>query len=324
MMCSGASCGTAKVDKLKKCPEGNNADIKLAKGTKSDVVPCSIDECQKDQSPKQEDEEACEKRAVITDDVDVLLYNALPDDVLFKQPESSYLGDCPICLIPLALNEGAWKVYGCCSKTVCNGCNFINQRREYEQKLEHACPFCRHLLPKSNAEDKRNIKRRINANDPLALCNSGAQCLNDKKFKTAFKLLSKAAELGDVTAHFNLSIMYSLGQVEKDREKHLYHLEQGSIGGHPSARYNLGNYEWVYGDKERAKKHYMISASLGCDDTIRWLMHAFKKGKVSKEYLAVALRAHQAAVNATKSPQREEAEEAMKRYGEDFDGYSDY
>eukprot|EP00986_Skeletonema_menzelii_P008758 scaffold3801_cov150-Skeletonema_menzelii.AAC.8 len=38
------------------------------------------------------------------------------------------------------------------------------------------------------------------------------------------------------------------------------------------------------------------------------LMVAFKDGLVSKENLASALRAHQAAIDATKSPQREAAE----------------
>ena len=37
-------------------------------------------------------------------------------------------------------------------------------------------------------------------------------------------------------------------------------------------------------------------------------MDAFKKGSVSKDELAAAVRAHQAAVDATKSPQREAAE----------------
>ena len=38
-------------------------------------------------------------------------------------------------------------------------------------------------------------------------------------------------------------------------------------------------------------------------------MKAFKEGFVEKEVLAVALRAHKAAIDATKSPQREAAGE---------------
>jgi predicted RNA-binding protein associated with RNAse of E/G family len=56
-------------------------------------------------------------------------------------------------------------------------------------------------------------------------------------------------------------------------------------------------------------KHLVIAASLGDDDSIKLLMKAFRSGLVSKDDLASALRAHQAAVEETKSPQREAAKE---------------
>jgi TPR repeat protein len=47
--------------------------------------------------------------------------------------------------------------------------------------------------------------------------------------------------MGDVEAHFYLSVMYRKGEgVEKDKKKGLHHLEQAAIGGDPDARYNLG------------------------------------------------------------------------------------
>jgi len=60
---------------------------------------------------------------------------------------------------------------------------------------------------------------------------------------------------------------------------------------------------------ERAVKHYSIAASLGYDDSLEALMKHYKRGRVTKEDFAVSLRAHQAAVDATKSPQREKGEE---------------
>ena len=66
----------------------------------------------------------------------------------------------------------------------------------------------------------------------------------------------------------------------------------------------------------------MIAVKLGHDDSLQGLKNGFKMGMVSKDVFATALRAHQAAVNAMKSPQREEAEkfwakvEAMGRWGE--------
>ena len=55
-------------------------------------------------------------------------------------------------------------------------------------------------------------------------------------------------------------------------------------------------------------QHFIIAATKGDDESIKALMSAFKGGEVRKDVLAAALRAHQAAVDATKSPQRDAAE----------------
>ena len=64
---------------------------------------------------------------------------------------------------------------------------------------------------------------------------------------------------------------------------------------------------------DRAVKHFIIAAKLGDDDSLDALKKGYKKGYVSKEDFAAALRAHQAAVDATKSPQREEGEAFLRR-----------
>jgi len=84
-------------------------------------------------------------------------------------------------------------------------------------------------------------------------------------------------------------------------------VEEAAIGGHPAARYNLGCYEEGNGNIERAVKHYIITAKLGLDAGLGAVKKGFVKGVVSKEDYAAALRGHQAAVDATKSKQREEA-----------------
>ena len=82
--------------------------------------------------------------------------------------------------------------------------------------------------------------------------------------------------------------------------------------GHPIARYNLCIEEEEKGKYDRAMKHLIIAAALGHDASLNALMDGFKDGLVSKKDFAAALRAHQAAIDATKSPQREAAEKARK------------
>mgnify|MGYP006210052615 CR=1 FL=1 len=130
-------------------------------------------------------------------------------------------------------------------------------------------------------------------------------------YSSAFEYWTKAAELGDVVAHYQFAQMYFNGYgVEEDVEKQIYHWEEAAIAGHHLARYNLGCHEKTNGNIERAVKHWIIAANLGHDNSLNALKGGYKKGYVSKEDFAAALRGHQAAVDATKSPQREVAEQA--------------
>ena len=121
--------------------------------------------------------------------------------------------------------------------------------------------------------------------------------------------------MGNADAHYYLSFLYRDGLgVEKDEGKGMYHAEEAAIAGHPDARYYLGCVERDNGNAERAVKHWIIAAAQGEDDSIKALLNAFKEGHVSKDELAAALRAHKAAVDATKSPQRNEADKMLLVY----------
>ena len=89
-------------------------------------------------------------------------------------------------------------------------------------------------------------------------------------------------------------------------------MEEAAIGGHPIARYNLGCREALDERGERAVKHWIIAANLGCDRSTRMLKlkQFYSSVFVSKKEFAAALRAQKAAVDATKSPQREAAAKA--------------
>jgi len=291
---SCAFCGIAKVD-----------DIKLKECDDCDLVKyCSVD-CERDH--KSQHKEACKKRAA-----------ELRDELLFKQPESTHLGDCPICMIPLPLDPAKATMASCCSKMVCIGCGHANQVREIEDARVPSCPFCRELLPTTKEGCDKQRMKRIEANDPVALRQEGIE--QDKKgnYISAFEYYTKAAELGDVAAHYWLSRLHHDGhRLEKEMGKVIHHMEEAAIGGHPKARHNLGWHEGNNGRYERAVKHLIIAAKLGLDDSIKTLMENFKGGFVQKDELAAALRAHKGAVDATKSPQREVAEEYHRKWSSD-------
>ena len=284
-----ASCGQAEID-----------DIKLKMCGGCDLVKYCSDVCQENHREQHEGE--CKKRAA-----------ELRDRDLFTQPDESHLGECPICCLPLSLDPKKSINMSCCCKAICNGCDRANRNREIEAGLQQRCAFCREPMPKSEEECDKNIMKRIKKNDPVAICRVGKKHYHEADYDTALEYSTKAAELGDAEAHYSLSLMYRDGKgVEKDKKKEIYHAEEAAIGGHHMARHNLGCIEGNNGKFERAKKHFIIAANLGCYDSLKELRQFYAGGHASNEDYFNALRAYQSAVEAMKSAERKKVEEAVK------------
>ncbi len=66
------------------------------------------------------------------------------------------------------------------------------------------------------------------------------------------------------------------------------------------------------GRYERSRKHFIIVANLRCNKSLGALRELYEGGDASKGDYDGALRAYQAAVDATKSSEREEGEEFKK------------
>jgi len=104
-----ASCGIAELD-----------DIKLKKCDACDLVRYCSDKCQQDHS--QQHETVCKERAA-----------ELRDEILFRQPEGTHRGDCPICCLPFSIdmkNSTKSALYTCCSTLICDGCIRQSETRE--------------------------------------------------------------------------------------------------------------------------------------------------------------------------------------------------
>jgi tetratricopeptide (TPR) repeat protein len=235
-----------------------------------------------------------------------LMEAELRDDNLFRQPDGTHFGECPICFLPMPLDPQKITFKPCCGKMICLGCvcsSVVINKHDFEKTI--SCPFCR----KPTTGEKENLKRmmeRVKANDPVALREMGTARLGEGDWDTAFEYWTKAAELGDHDAHYQLGVMYKKGGgVAKDEEKGVYHYEKAAIGGHPYARHNLGCVEHENGNMERAVKHYIIAANLGFELSMKALWKHYSLGNITKENLETTLRTHKAAIDEMKSPERE-------------------
>lgn len=228
------------------------------------------------------------------------------DQILFAQPKSTHLGDCPICFLPLPIDPLRSSLQIHCSKLVCKGCCRANKLARWEHR--HTCPLCRQRVPKTEKEVSKNNVERVAANDPLAIQETGKMHYHEGNFRGAFDCWKKAADLGNVDALYLLSLLYRDGRgVKKNEEMECLVLEDAAIAGHVGARFTLAHLENARrGRADRAVKHLVIAATLGCDSSIRALKRCFSNDEISEEEFTAARDAHQIAVDAMESPWREE------------------
>jgi hypothetical protein len=66
-----------------------------------------------------------------------------------------------------------------------------------------------------------------------------------------------------------------------------------------------------HGSFDKAIKHFIIAAGQGYEGSLELLKEFYQEGKIRKEVLASALRAYQAAIDATKSRQRQAIEDDL-------------
>ena len=281
-----ANCGIAQVD-----------DIRLEEcGDCQSVSYCS-DICQ--ENHREQHEEECKKRKA-----------ELHDKELFEQPDDTDDGDCPLCFIPMPIDQSKFRFHSCCCKLICIGCSYAHLISNGDDR----CPFCREPAVNVEEEHDKRVMKRVKANDPNALLKMGTKRHEEGDYHGAFEYWTKAAELGNTGAHYNLSILYYRGEgVEKDEEKKVYHLEKAAIGGNPQARYSLGCGEEDNDNIERAVKHFVIAANLGYEKSMKAIWWHYSAGNITKEELEATLRTHKAAIDATKSAQRDAGEAYYQR-----------
>merc|ERR1711957_829461 len=109
-------------------------------------------------------------------------------------------------------------------------------------------------------------------------------------------------------AHGILALTYDQGDIgEKDTRKAAHHYQLAAMKGHVMSRRNLGCDEGAAGNIDRAYKHFVIAAGMGCETSMKEIRHGYAFSFVSKDDFAKTLHAYGNSVNETKSDQRDTA-----------------
>ena len=224
------------------------------------------------------------------------------DEVLFKMPPPGE--ECPICCLPMPLDESQVAYMSCCCKLMCAAClgGFAQPGSP--------CPFCRAPSP-TYAEGVENLKKRMAVNDgeafhQLASAYQVGELGLRRDLDKALELWLRGAELGHTTSQFKVGNHFHYGDVvEQNVDKAKHYFQLAAIAGHVKARHNVGCLEQKSGDLKRACRHWIISASAGHDGSLHNLRVGFIEGIITKSEYEKALRAHKESNDAMKGEHRE-------------------
>ena len=112
----------------------------------------------------------------------------LHDEALFKKPPPN--DECPICMLPLPLENGEQQYKSCCGKMICDGCvygvmttsepgDLLRIMTQLATERHHDCfncPFCRTPQPNTDREIIIRLEKRVEVNDPEAIFELGGHC----------------------------------------------------------------------------------------------------------------------------------------------------
>jgi len=281
--------------------EGNSDDMNNC--NKCMMVKYCNAACKKKHRKKHK--KACEKRVA-----------ELHEEALFKEPPPRE--ECPICMLPLPINDNLSMFKSCCGKLLCSGC--INAM--VKSGGADLCAFCRTPRPSSEEEEIKRTNKLIGVGNTkaclfLAAVHANGRYGMPQNRVKANELYLKAGELGCFDAYNNLGNSYHEGWgVERDMKKAKHYYELAAMNGNVPARHNLGIFELrVAGNYERAFKHWVIAARAGNDGSLDKVKRGYKGGLITKDEYADILRAYQVRQEEMKSDEREEAAKVRAAMG---------
>ena len=243
--------------------------------------------------------------------------------------------ECPICCHILPLGDEACVYNPCCGKLICNGCIVGRQRAQLEstgyiingitpeekqfrlimKRWSNLCPFCR----SKDAEDNKGYVERVlnritirnNEDYTLALMTLGSFYTEGggglpQSIQKAKELFQQAYDLDYPPAAFHLFNLYKRHHPDQ-KEKKMEYIRRGEALGDVKSIQELANHAVASKNYTEFTRLSMKAACLGNDTTRDNLMKLYKVSEaqlLSKDDLAITLRAHQAINGEMKTVQR--------------------
>jgi len=226
--------------------------------------------------------------------------------------------ECPICLIPLPIEEEENVFFPCCGKRICTGCtlrsindSIKNGTPKLQALVEQKCAFCR-LPSMRNNNYTKPLKKQMKKKNPYAFL-AMAQRYQDgegviQSYTKSVEMYIRAAELANAGAFSMIGIHYYQGiAVVQDTSKSLEFYNVAAKKGDIKAHKYLAKFHGRNGDIKTSIEHLKVAAGAGDKAAMDHLMIGYKAKILSKEDLTHTLRAYQASSNEMKSKDRDDA-----------------
>ena len=143
-----ANCGKSEVEH----------GVKLKRCTACKAVNYCNRECQ--MTHRRQHKKDCRKKA---------------DELLFEDPPPRE--ECPLCMLPLPLDDAQSSLQLYCGKVICKGCVSAQMKADVqsgrgiqngEYRELHRCPFCRnHYVEYNNSKRKERVKKLAENDNPI-------------------------------------------------------------------------------------------------------------------------------------------------------------
>ncbi len=260
--------------------------------------------------------------------------------------------DCPLCMYALPPNIDTSKYMACCGQVICRACDVRNnpmvggqmegifslmnfsKGRFDENYAKIECAFCRSkdifpVYEVAVVKQKERLETRANKGESRALVELGTLYLNgdpvsqtinsDKKSvrdaSKAFECFKEAASLNNCDAYYELAMLHKL---KYEPANYLACLEKAAELGSMKAHVTLADIAAEKGDMKVSILHHKVLAAVGYSkDSIDQLTSGFRAGHITKDELALSLRAYQAAREEYTSNERARLERIASRRGPD-------
>jgi len=228
--------------------------------------------------------------------------------------------DCPLCMLPMPIDNRKIEYMICCGKQLCRACSLDHATNSIQRGIDvdnwAKCVFCRGDRVKGIDELKEAATKRGDKEAIFMLATSyeTGQYGCPINYQKAVELYHKATKLGSANAAHTLGSSYMNGDIvrmDKDKAKRL--LCRAAKGGSIGSLHQLGCMKFQEGNNLDFFPYLFTAAELGWKGSLDTIKNLHDYGLVSEEDYKLTVKGYQDAMEKEQSGSRDRVVARMNK-----------